>query len=128
MVVLCNLAESHYTIVMVKYAINHHMYVYTHTHNTSSTTYIVVVENKYLNLITNIDDKGMWNRFHSDPCPILAHLKALDMVRQEDGETSRVRVSRKAEGELRLRALRIVVHSHAGTHLPPKCFFKGCLF
>lgn len=72
----------------------------------------------YLNLVADVDDEGVRERSDGDPGVILADLEAGDVVvDEEDGHAAGVGVGREAQRELRLRALRVEVNSHARSFL-----------
>lgn len=68
----------------------------------------------HLQLVAEVDDESVWPGIDCDPLvAVLEDLEAGNFgVLEEDGEGVGVRVLGQAVGEVRFRALRVVVHGH----------------
>lgn len=80
----------------------------------------------YLDLIADINNECIRNRLNRDPSVTLANLESLDtIVSQQYGKATGIGVCREAKREVGLRALGVVVHPHASTHLiPSECLLQ----
>ncbi|WVZ91631.1 hypothetical protein U9M48_037776 [Paspalum notatum var. saurae] len=66
-----------------------------------------------LKKVADVDDQGAGKGRNDNPAAVEEHLQAAHAVLQEDGEEGRVGVPAGAEGEVRLRARRLVVARRA---------------
>ncbi|BAT11824.1 Os10g0536450 [Oryza sativa Japonica Group] len=77
--------------------------------------------NGHLKLVANVDDESTGLRVDGNPLAVVEDLQAGDLVvHEEDGEGVGVGVRGEAIGELRLRALWVVVHRHVLLLLPQR--------
>lgn len=83
-----------------------------------------------LKLISNVDYEGIGDGLNGDPSVTVANLETRHiLVRVENGHPTRIRMRRKAQGEIGLRAFWVIVKPHACTQfISSKCLLKIILF
>ena len=69
-------------------------------------------EVNHLNLITNVDDRGIRNVLNIIPKAIPTNLEARYIIRDEDCEQTYVCMSRDSKGQLRARTWWVVINLH----------------
>jgi len=70
-----------------------------------------IIEGKinYLNLVTDVDDKGIRDVLNIIPKAIPANLEARHIIRDKDGEQTHVCMSRDTKSQIRARTWWVVI-------------------
>ena len=85
----------------------------------------------YLDLISYVDNEGIWDRLNSEPTALPTDLQASHIfIRQEKGHSTRVRVWGETQCKVWLGTLGVVIHPQAcpNVFFSTKSVKEGVLF